>query len=130
MSTSQTESPIPQSAALDPLVLVRGLAGALAGGVAGYLLFWALARNGMLGYMIPGALLGLGAGWAAKGRSPFLGAICAVLAVGLTLFAAWHVAFQQFSFPEFLGRLHQLPISRIVLMSLGVLMAYWFGQGR
>jgi hypothetical protein len=130
MTFVPTETPPAESRALDPLVLLRGLAGAVAGGIAGYFLFWVLARSGMLGYMIPGALLGLGAGYAARGRSPVLGVICAVLAVGLTLFAAWHVAFQQFTFPEFLGRLHQLPISRIVLMSLGVVMAYWLGQGR
>ena len=115
---------------LDPMLLVRGLGGAIVGGIAGYLLFWLLARGGMLGYMIPGALLGVGAGWAARGKSQVLGVLCAVLAIGLTLFTAWHIAFQQVTFPEFLSSLHKLPLSRQVLMGLGVVFAYWFGQGR
>jgi hypothetical protein len=112
------------------MLLIRGLGGAIVGGIAGYFLFWALFRGGMVGYMIPGALLGLGAGWAARGKSQLLGVICAVLAIGLTLFTAWHIAFQQHTLVDFLSRLHQLHVSRMVLMALGVVMAYWFGQGR
>lgn len=129
MSGLTTESAPAAATPLDPLVLVRGMGGAIAGGIAGYFLFWILFKNGMVGYMIPGALLGLGAGLAARGQSIILGVICAVLAIGLTLFTAWHVAFQQFTLVEFLSRLHQIPV-RLLIMALGVAMAFWFGRGR
>jgi tetrahydromethanopterin S-methyltransferase subunit D len=124
------DSPAPAAKPADPMLLVRGLAGAVVGGLAGYLLFWALARSNLAGYMIPGAALGLGAGWAARGKSQILGVICALLAVGLTLFTAWHLLFNRFTFVEFLSNLHQLHPSRWILMGLGVVFAWWFGRGR
>jgi hypothetical protein len=130
MSSLPTESPAPPAKPGDPMLLVRGLGGAVVGGIAGYLLFWVLARSNLLGYMIPGALLGLGAGWAARGKSQALGVICALLAIGLTLFTAWHIAFNRFTFVEFLSKLHLFPLSRMLLMGLGVVFAWWFGQGR
>jgi hypothetical protein len=130
MTSLPTESNANAANSADPMLLVRGIAGAIVGGIAGYLLFWALARANLVGYMIPGGLLGAGAGWAARGKSQLLGIICAVLAIGLTLFTAWHVAFPHVTFVEFLSRLHQLHLSRQVLMALGVMLAYWFGQGR
>src|SRR5262245_12073356 len=113
MSSLPSESPAPATQPADPMLLVRGLGGAIVGGIAGYFLFWLLARGGMLGYMIPGALLGLGAGWAARGKSQILGIVCMFLAIGLTLFAAWHVAFNRFTFVEFLSKLPQLHFSRM-----------------
>jgi len=130
-------SPVPMNAAGSPqanaaLVLLRGVAGAAVGGVVGYFVFRFLARQGLYGIMIPGALVGLGAGLAARGRSIVLGAICAVAAVGLAIYAEWS-AFpfakdQSFSF--FLAHVHELRAVKLVMMGLGAAFAYWFGQGR
>jgi hypothetical protein len=127
MPTEVIPGPAKQS---DMMVLARGLAGAIVGGILGYALFWICFRAGLVGYMIPGVVLGLCAGWAARSKSQMLGVICAFLAIGLTLFTAWHIAFNHFAFPEFLSRLHRLDAVRQIMMVLGVVGAYWFGQGR
>jgi hypothetical protein len=121
----------PAAHGVDWLVLARGLAGAVAGGVAGYFLFWLLTRSNLYGIMIPGALLGMGAGWAVRRRSQTLGIVCCLLAIGLTLFTEWHVMFSKnHTFPDFLSKVHTLSPMRLVMMVLGPVMAYWFGQGR
>jgi len=121
----------PPAAGFDWLRLVRGVAGAIAGGVAGYFLFWLLMRNGLYGIMIPGVLLGLGAGWAARGKSQVLGVVCLLLAVGLTLFTEWHILFSKnHTFPDFLSKIHTLAPLRLVMMAIGPVAAYWSGQGR
>ena len=113
------------------LVMLRGLGGALAGAILGYILFRWLYRSGLYGIMLPGVLLGTGAGLAARSRSQTLGVICALLAVAATLFTEWHVRFSQHNtFPFFLTHLHTLGGVPLIMMLLGVLGAYWFGQGR
>jgi hypothetical protein len=114
------------------LILLRGLAGAAIGGAIGYFLFRWLARNGFYGIMVPGALLGLGAGLTAGGRSQPLAILCALAALGLAIFAEWS-AFpfvKDGSFSFFLAHVHQLPPIKLIMMGLGALCAYWFGQGR
>jgi hypothetical protein len=77
-------------------------------------------------------LLGLGAGLAARGRSITLGIVCAVAAVVLAAIAEW----QMFPFVKdkslsfFLAHLHQLRLSTLIMIGLGAVFAYWFGQGR
>lgn len=132
MSTPPTNQPpaaVPQSN--QPIVLLRGLGGAIVGAAVGYVLFRVLYRNGLYGIMLPGVLLGTGAGWAARTRSQTLGILCAVLAVGATLFTEWHVRFSQNNtFVSFLSNLHTLGTVPLVMMAFGVAAAYSFGQGR
>jgi hypothetical protein len=71
------------------LVLLRGIAGGMVGGVLGFFVFQWLARRGLYGMMIPGAAIGLGAGLAARGKSVALGVICIVAAIALAVFAEW-----------------------------------------
>src|SRR5262249_44369444 len=54
------------------------LAGAVAGGVLGYFAFFWVAAQGFYGLIIPGALLGLGAG-IAKNRSVVLAVVCGLM---------------------------------------------------
>jgi uncharacterized membrane protein (Fun14 family) len=130
MMTTPSETAAPP-VATDWIFLARGLAGAIAGGIAGYFVFWLLTRSNLYGFMIPGAVLGIGAGWAARRRSQTLAIICGVLAIGLTLFAVWHVMYSKnHTFLDFLSKLHTHSPMRIVMMVLGPIMAYWFGQGR
>lgn len=114
------------------LLLVRGVAGAVVGGVVGYFVFRWLARQGFYGVMIPGALLGLGAGLAARGRSQALGVICAIGAIGLAIFAEWATFpfVKDGSLSFFVAHVYELPAVKLVMMGLGALCAYWFGQGR
>jgi hypothetical protein len=114
------------------LILLRGLAGAIAGGVAGYFLFTFLVSNGLYSSMIPGAILGLGAGLAARGKSPLLGILCGLAAIPLAIFAEWSVMpfRDDKTLTFFVTHLHQLPAMHLVMMLLGSAAAWWFGQGR
>jgi len=117
---------------LDPLVIVRGLAGAVAGGIAGYLLFRWLYTNGLYGVMIPGAFVGIGAGLATRGKSIPMGIICAVAAVALGIYSEWSIGrFKQDpSLLFFITHVHHLPAVKLLFIGLGSACAYWFGQGR
>jgi hypothetical protein len=113
------------------LVILRGIGGAIAGAVIGYIAFRLLLGARFYGIMLPGVLLGWGAGLAARGKSQVLGIICGVLAVGVTLFAEWHCLFaKNHTFPDFLANVHTLDWQTLALMLLGVAAAWWFGQGR
>ena len=116
------------------LVIARGIAGAVVGGIVGYWIFRVLLGFGFYALVVPGALLGLGAGLAARGSSRFLGVLCAVAAFGLTVYAEWgHAPFRDDpSLLFFVTHLHRLdggPVKYIMLV-LGTACAYWFGQGR
>jgi hypothetical protein len=112
-------------------VILRGVGGAIGGAALGYVLVSLLFHRGLYGIMLPGVLIGMGAGFAARSRSQVLGIVCAVLAVGATLFTDWHVRFSvNNTFPFFLSHLHTLGAVPLVMMVLGVIAAYWFGQGR
>jgi hypothetical protein len=111
--------------------IVLVLAGAIAGGVLGYFGFWWLVQQGLYGLMLPGALLGLGAG-IAKNRSVILAVLCGLAAVGLGLFAEW----SQFPFIKddsltyFLLHVHELkPVTLLMILAGGVI-AFWVPFGR
>ena len=67
------------------------LLGAAIGGAVGYFAFFWIARQGFYGLILPGGLLGLGAG-VFKGRSKIVAILCGVLALGLGLFTEWRFA--------------------------------------
>jgi hypothetical protein len=116
------------------VVFLRGLAGAIVGGIAGYFVFRLLSSRGMFGYAIPGAMVGLGAGLLAGGRSHWLGALCAVAGLCLTIFAEWSVApfVADQSFQFFVTHVHQLNNFSVKasITAVGVVLAYLLGQGR
>jgi uncharacterized membrane protein (UPF0136 family) len=124
----------PPAPAFDWLVLARGLAGAIVGGVVGYFVFRWLSRNGFLSHMVPGMLLGLGAGLAARGRSLPLGIICALASLVLGVFSEWMRApfVDDPSFTFFVAHLSEMRGAsvKLVMIGLGAAGAFWFGQGR
>jgi hypothetical protein len=132
MSDSPPVTPIKQPAGgSHSLVIARGLGGALVGASAAYFLFLVLYRSGFYGIMLPGVLLGIGAGLAARSRSQTLGILCAVLAVLATIFTEWHVRWSaKNSLPFFLANIAEIGMVPLLMMALGVAAAYWFGQGR
>jgi hypothetical protein len=116
------------------LVLLRGIVGGAVGGVVGYLLFRWLLSKGFYALVLPGALLGLGAGLAARGRSQPLAIVCAAAAICLAFYAEWVRApfAKDGTFVYFVTHLHELNGAsvKLVMIALGALCAYWFGQGR
>ena len=88
MSDPHESEPAPGAAGK---AIALGLAGAVAGGVLGFLAVGWLARQGFYGIALPGVLLGTGANWATR-RLPTplpLAILCALLGLGLSMTAEW-----------------------------------------
>lgn len=64
------------------------LGGAVVGGVLGYFAFFLIAAQGLYGLVLPGGLLGLGAG-VVKNRSVLVSIVCGISAVALGLFTEY-----------------------------------------
>ena len=124
-SSTQSSELLPYQA----LVVLRGLGGAIVGGVLGYLAFRWLHSHGLYGIMIVGALVGLGAALATRGKSVPVGILCAVLALPAGVLSEWHVMpfINDKSLSFFLAN---LPVSHWLFIGLGTAAAFWFGQGR
>ena len=116
----------------DIFVVLRGVGGGVVGGVIAFFAVRWLAGQGMYGMMIPGALIGLGAGMAARGKSVLLGVICAAAAIFLAIVTEWTLFpfIKDKSFSFFLAHLHQLRPMTLIMIGLGGIFAFWFGQGR
>lgn len=104
--------------------------GALAGATLGYYTFGWLYQRGFYGMMIPGALLGLGAGLVARRASHVRGAICAVAAFAFGLFVEWKF-FPFVADPSpgyFLSHLPELRGVTLLMIAAGAGFAYWLGR--
>jgi hypothetical protein len=116
------------------LIFGRGIIGAVVGGYVGYLIFRWLLAKGFYALVLPGAVLGLTAGFAARGRSQPLAIMCAIGALCLAIYAEWVRApfAKDDSLLYFVTHLHQLDgaVVKYVMIGLGMACAYWFGQGR
>jgi hypothetical protein len=102
------------------------LAGACLGGLAGYFLFFWIARQGFYGVMLPGCLLGIGAGLSPT-RSKAVCVLCGVLALTLGFFTEWRYApfIKDPSLPYFVSHVHELrPITLIMIVLGGVIGFY------
>ena len=114
------------------LTIIRGVAGAVAGAVAGFYAFQWMASHGFYAMVLPGALMGLGCGYASGRQSTVLGGICAVAAIPLGLFCEAivmpFVADNSFGF--FFSNLGELsPVTWLMIVG-GAIMSFWFGVGR
>jgi len=120
------------SSSVSPRGLLLGALGGLIGGVAGYFLFGWTWHWGFYGIMIPGVAVGLGVGWCSGDRSNVYGILAAVAGLGLGLFTEW--SYRPFKVDEslrfFLTNLHRLTPVTLIMIGLGTVFAYWFGQGR
>jgi hypothetical protein len=136
MSTAEAKPPTARAPAASAknhaFILIRGIIGAAVGAFVGYFVFRWLVQARLYGIMVPGLLLGLGAGLAARGPSQGLGILCGLAAVVVTVFDEWSVFpfVKDRSFGFFVAHVHELPPIKLALMGLGAVAAYWFGQGR
>lgn len=110
----------------------RGVAGAFAGGVAGYFAFTLLLRQGFYALALPGALLGFGCGLASRIDSVALAALCGIAGILLAIWIEWH--FFPFaddkSLSHFFGNLHRLTGLTQLMIVLSGVFGFWFGKGR
>ena len=106
----------------DSLVLL----GAILGGALGYAAFFWVASQGFYGIVLPGGLLGCGAG-AFKPRSRYLSVICGLLALGLGLLTEWRFApfVADASLPYFLAHVHQLKPITLLMIAVGAAIGFW-----
>jgi hypothetical protein len=109
--------------------LLRGLIGATAGAFAGYHAFAWFHSQGFYAIVVPGALIGLGFGYASGTRSKGLGAICAGLAVAFSLFVEWRFVVHG-DIEVFLNNLQHLSGVTWLMILLGTWCAYSYGMGR
>jgi hypothetical protein len=111
--------------------IARGLCGALIGGAVGYLAFFWIARQGFYALVVPGALLGLVAGYFARHRSQTLGIICGVAGLLLGLVIQWQFApfVRDGSLLYFVTHLHHLRSFTWLMLILGTYCSYRFALG-
>ena len=102
------------------------LLGAAVGGFVGYLGFFWCARQGFYALVLPGGLLGLGAGLSRNPPSA-VAFLCGLSALTLGFFTEWRFApfVTDPSFAYFLSHFHQLKPVTLILIALGGLIGFW-----
>ena len=110
---------------------VRGIAGAIIGGLLGYLLFeFLLVRGGLYAGILPGAMVGVGYSTAARRKELVPGMICG--AVGL-VFGFWSDAVTNVPAQDLVSYFQEfdrVPFSNKIMITVGGIAAFWFGYGR
>ncbi len=99
------------------------LAGAAVGGTLGYFLFFWLLRQGLLGLVLPGGLLGFGAGFF-KPSSVWVAIVCGLSALVLGLVCRWQAGTHD-GFVEFLQTVPQLPPVTLLMIAVGAFIGFW-----
>jgi hypothetical protein len=99
---------------------------AAAGGALGYFAFFWLVRQGLYGMVLPGGLLGLGAGMV-KNRSVWVAVVCGLAAVALGVFAEFQ--FSPFekdpSLSYFLAHVLDNPPVTLLMIGIGGAIGFW-----
>jgi len=111
---------------MNPKIDFLVLLGAAAGGLAGYFLFFALARQGLYGLALPGGLLGLGAG-IFKTRSKIVPIACGILALAIGLFTEWRYSpfVADTGLGYFVSHIHRLRPITLIMIAVGTLIGFW-----
>jgi uncharacterized membrane protein len=104
---------------------VLALVAALVGGVAGYVVFQWIAAQGFYALVLPGAGVGLAAGYF-KSRSLAVCIVCGVGALVAGILSEWRFApfIKDASLGYFLAHLHQLRPLTLILIALGVAIGF------
>ncbi len=102
------------------------LVGAIVGGLVGHFAFLWILKQGLYAMVLPGGLLGLGAGWT-RNTSRGLAITCGVMALGLGLFSEWKAfpfnADDSFSF--FLAHVGKLKHITLLMIGVGSAIGFW-----
>jgi hypothetical protein len=118
--------------ASEAMTLLRGLAGAVVGGVIGSLAFeWALPYGIHL-MALPGAMVGIGCGIATARRSLAAGILAGVAALDLSVYLEWKCFpfVRDNSLGFFLRHLHEASMQTRITVIVGTLLGFWFGWRR
>jgi hypothetical protein len=102
------------------------LAGAVAGAVLGYFIVQWLAHQGYYAMIVPGGLVGLGAG-ISKSKSLAISIVCGVIALGAGLFTEWRVFpwMADGSLGYFLAHLTDLKPVTLGMFGIGAFLGFW-----
>ncbi len=100
--------------------------GAAIGGLVGYLVFKLLISQGFYGLMLPGGLLGMGAG-VVKAPTKVVSVVCGILALALGVLAEWSVLpFKtDGSLLYFVMHLHELQYVTLIMITIGAVVGFW-----
>jgi hypothetical protein len=112
------------------VVVARGMAGAVVGGLIGWGAFHLLIGQGLYGLVLPGALIGLVCGAVSGGVSNINAALCAVGALVVGVLLEWAYFHADKNLGDFLRDLGDLPGITWLMIAAGALFAGWFGRGR
>ena len=114
-----------------PMNYLRGIAGAILGGLVGYGIYHLLYSYNFYAGILPGACLGAGAGYASGGKSYGMGAICLVMGAVLSIVGEWLLRFAELnSFMFYLENIREIGTINMIMLGLGTFAAFWFGMGR
>jgi len=106
-------------------------AGAAAGGALGYLAFSWVLGQGFYALVLPGALLGLGAGLAPN-RSVAVAVVCGLAALAIGVVTEYHfrpfIADERFSY--FVAHLHDLTPVTLLMIAAGGVIGFWVPYGK
>ncbi len=105
------------------------LCGALVGGTLGYFACGWVALQGFKGMVLPGGLLGIGAGLF-KNRSVLLAVLCGLLALALGLFAEWRLFRPDDSLGFFLSHVPELSSVTLLMIAVGGFIGFWMPFSR
>jgi hypothetical protein len=107
------------------------LCGAVVGGTLGYFACAWVKEQGFKGMVLPGGLLGIGAG-VFKNRSVLLAVLCGLLALALGLFAEWRIFpfLQDDSIGFFLSHIKELDSITLLMIAVGGFIGFWMPFSR
>lgn len=111
--------------------IVRGMAGAIAGGALAYFLFEWLLRHGLYAIALPGALVGISCAMLSRRKSNLLGALCALAGLALAIYLEWSnfplVADPRLAY--FVSHLQDVSAPTLLMILLSGVFGFWFGRG-
>jgi hypothetical protein len=109
-----------------------GSGGALVGGALGYFGFMWAAHHGFYALMLPGGLLGAGAGLFVTDRSVPRAVLCGLFGLILGLAAEWRFApfIADSRLGYFVGHIHQLQTITLLMALGGGVLGGWLALGK
>ena len=107
------------------------LLGALIGGVLGHFIFFWVTQQGFYGLILPGAGVGIGAGFFAA-KTKWMPISCGVFALLLGLFTEWRYSpfVKDESLGYFLTHIYELKPITLIMIIAGGFLGFWIPFGK